>query len=568
MLMLAKRIKELAEKFSPALYFIILAFFVTWPLWKPGFLFFLDFVVTPNNPFTIENFISGQELWSLFPFRTFFWLLAHILSAQIAQKIILFSFFISAGLVFFYILPNTMARWIKCIAATFYVINPFIYERFMVGHIGLLLGYVFVPFTWYYSSKVFFGGQVDQSRKKRDIFFLILFWTIQSLCTPHYFIITSVVVLINFIVKIFSDVFRHVSMRSASISFLQVFSLALFINSWWILPSVFSISGPVKSFSPEHFQAYRASADEHYGLSLNLLSLYGFWRERTVESNEILLTKNFIPVWPISAAIFLIPIFFGLIYLWKKKMFNYLGALVVTGIFVVIFSYGPADNWLGKINNFIFLSLPGFRGLRESQKFISILVFIYAVLIAYGLEFLKMKKKWVYFLISCIVFLNIFIFNFKFLWGAAGQVQALQYPRSFIQAEAIFGSDKSDYKILILPWHMYLVGHPLAQDRTIVDPAPQFFANHTTLYTTNEEMEYAKADSASFEEKIRYLQQNTDPKFWYEVLKSEGVKYIFITKVQEPQEHGFIYDFLVGNSDFTLVLQDGYAALFELSTAK
>ena len=138
------------ERFRRALPFIIysvLGIVILWDLLLPGYILTLDMVFTLKIPFPREFYGFNADPIGLtgLPFRLCLWALNLVLPSWLIQKILLFSVFLVSGLGAHYLCEakSTLGRFY---AGFMYVLNPFIYVRFMVGHLRLLLGYCILPF--------------------------------------------------------------------------------------------------------------------------------------------------------------------------------------------------------------------------------------------------------------------------------------------------------------------------------------------------------------------------------------------------------------------------------------
>ncbi len=553
-------IKIKLDKLIPFVYFPLLVVIILGPLLNRGYIFLLDFISTPN-----KFDFSTQAIINSLPYYSIVVLLNSVFPTDIIQKLILVSALLLIMCGIWYSLPKKIELLPRLITTTFYILNPFVYERFMAGHVGVLFGYGLLPLILRSFYKIF------EDRTLKNIFKTAVLMTIQfALLGLHFIIIDAVILITIFLFNIINNYLNkkptpkelYENIKSDSRLITKIFFAGLILNIWWLIPIFIQSNNPTDNFSNEHFSAYTSSADPKYGKFINLLGMYGFWRERT-SGNEILLTKDFLPAWPLFLLIFFIPITLGIIHLWKEKKYSYLGSLMTMAIFSIAFSFGPSENWLGQINSFIFTYIPGFKGLRESQKFISLSVLVYTILLAYGLNYIKLKTKWLYAAVSLLVFINIFFFNYKFLWGATGQVRVVDYPVSFIETKKILDEDKGEYKILVLPWHSYLVGHPLAQGRTIADPALPYLYPHDLIISTNEDTGYEKTDNRGDDTRVNFLLKSTDPTEWYQVLAKMKVKYIFVTKLKDVNKNGFEYDFIVNSPNFIKIIEDDTAVLFK-----
>jgi len=545
------------KKILPFGFFSFLVFIILGPLLLRGYVFLLDYSLTVLLNFYFDDYLNGHKIISALPFDLLTYLFGKIFLVDIAQKIILFCslFIIPVGLWFG--LSKKIDLLPRLIACTFFLVNPFVYERFMAGHIGVLFGYAFLPIVLSLICKVF------EEKSTKSIINAAIVWAVQvAFLGLHFLIIDAVILFLFFLVKIIINL-NLGKVKSDILIMIKLFVAILIFNIWWIIPMLLLSSNPVSSFGGDHFNAYTSAADEKFGKFINLAGMYGFWREGT-SGKEILLTKDYLIEWPIFLLIFLVPIILGVYYLWKQKRYAYVISLFLMATFAIIFSYGPVNNWWGSINRYIFINVPGFKGLRESQKFSSLLVLVYAIFMAYGLNYLKVKTKWLYILVSLLVFLNIFYFNHKFIWGMNNQVKAVNYPASFYEIKSILDQDKSENKTLILPWQSYLIRHPLAQGRTIFDIAQNFFRPNNLIASSNENMGYEKSDNRAMDVRINFLLLSTDPEKWHGFLKSMGIKYIFITKLKDNFKYGFDYNFLLNSLKFEKIKEDNMVILFRL----
>ena len=157
--------------------------------------------------------------------------------------------------------------------------------------------------------------------------------------------------------------------------------------------------------------------------------------------------------------------------------------------------------------------------------------------------------------------MNIFIYNYPLFWAANNQIVSQSYPTSFQKAKEIFDQDKSDYKILILPWHMYIIGHSLTPKYTIVDPARGYFYPHKILASQDEEAGYVKNISPQ-QTAVRNLQSDASSTMWLSFLRDTKVKYVFISKVADTKKHGFDYSLFLQDKNFKKIVEDNFAVLF------
>ena len=337
----------------------------------------------------------------------------------------------------------------------------------------------------------------------------------------------------------------------------------MLVHGWWIFFAIFPGQG-VGQFGTADFSAYEASPDPRYGLLLNLLGLYGFWRERTA-AIEIFLAKDQWSLWPL----FLLPFFFllscGLRRLWKEKRYAYLGSLGLISMAALVFAAGPHATLIGPINEYLFLHVPGFRGLRESQKFLVLLLFVYTTGVAYGTAYiLQGKSRCQRILISSVIILFLSWYSFPFWWGAHGQIRVRPYPASFQQAKWQLNQDKMRLPVLILPWHKYVIGHPLAEGRTIVDPLPDFFYPYPVIASLDPEVSGTDSPLRTIDKEILHVLEAPSPEAWYAFFTRNHIEYIFVTKNNSPAST-VNYQLFFSGERFFRMTEDAYGVLFRFT---
>ena len=129
-----------------------------------------------------------------------------------------------------------------------------------------------------------------------------------------------------------------------------------------------------------------------------------------------------------------------------------------------------------ELTYFLFNHLPLYKGLRESQKWVSVTSAMYLIFLSLGLRELFATK---------IVQRNAFSMKFfigaiivmqapLLLFGFVGQVKPIQYPNDWYAAnDAIVRDSGCSGAILFLPWHMYMSFSWIG--KIVANPAPSFF---------------------------------------------------------------------------------------------
>lgn len=531
----------------PLLYFLFLAVLIMGPLLKRGYIFTMDMVFVPRLHIDWEGFKNGEIFLSNLPLAFVLQFLTRLISGEMLQKIILLFIFMFGGYAMYAVLPLYLGILPRLLSGTFYIFNPFVYERFMAGQWTFLLGYALFPVI----INSFF--QLFSKKKYKYLLKSVFLWTLATLIFPHYSLILGICFLVIFLAF-------FINSKSQRLDLFKIGSMGLLIyvvlNLFWIIPA---IQNPLYRFNLDHYQAFATARDYRYGTFLNVLGMYGFWRDGI----EVLLTKDFLPFWPFWYFLLSLPVLIGF-FAKKISRDNIVNiSLVVIGGLGLFLALGNSSlAVIGRINEWLFLNIPGLRGIREPQKFSSILVFSQAWFFGLGLAYLKkIINKKILFNLFIFVFLGlVLLYNYKMLWGASGQLKTAFYPPSWIAAEEITKENQPDINILILPWHHYMKYS--ISGRTIANPAKSYFTN-PVLENQSIELMSIKEYSFSTSEKVVSLLNNLDAKKWRGELKNLKVGYIFINKTKEP-EFEFQPQFLEEKNGFQKLFEDNYGILFSI----
>jgi hypothetical protein len=151
-----------------------------------------------------------------------------------------------------------------------------------------------------------------------------------------------------------------------------------------------------------------------------------------------------------------------------------------------------------------------------------------------------------------------FVYSYTQLFGFIGQIRNLEYPSEWYEIKDVIDQDASDFKILILPWHLYM--HQSWIGRKIADPASGFF---NKPFLTGENMEWGGIETQSTKPEQYYIQLLLNNKVRIKslgnLLAPLNVKYIVLLKEVDYRD----YDFLYNQIDFKVVKENAMVTLFE-----
>lgn len=490
--------KYINQKIKNLLPYLIVVLAIVLPFFfKPGYMFFTDFVFGPN---TRPDWASGGIVYNLL-----IKILPLIFPMDIVQKII-----ITTAVSLILLGGKKIAeaflsdKWEVFIVSLFVLFNPFVYDRLLFGQISnvaLAFGFFCLGIGYLF--------EFLKKREDRQFFLAGIFTAISIQFSMHFAFFAGVFWILTSIisVKYFAKENRQKIIKN--IFFLAFIFLVLNIN---LFSGIFLKNSPVgKSLSGgiqrQDLIAFQTSGKNGIDALKNVVMMSGFWGKDQYRYLDI---SKLSDDWGRSFMLLLPLIMLGLfLMLGKEKMHNekkdsvtdsgstsfssvmykninllYMAlGLSVLYIIAVILAVGIRLPLTSGITYWLFDHFPFYKGMRETQKWVAVVVVIYAIFLSVGVRKLFCSKivqanKSIIslFLVGVIVMQTPLL-----LWGFGGQVKPTPYPKDWYEANDYIVQDqtasiknkKCQDEILFLPWHLYMsfgwIGNVVA------NPAKEFF---------------------------------------------------------------------------------------------
>jgi len=391
-------------------------------------------------------------------------LISAIIPATVFQYTLLFIILSLAGYSMHILAGDLINSSISRFYAGFlYAFNPYTYSRLITGQ--WILSYAILPLL----IKTFID-LLDKKEKKELIKFIFL------LSIAGFNIHTLIIAFV-----ILATIFLFWFNRFRKIEALKIILLSSFLfivlNSYWIMPLLISQNSVVENIGEKDFKAFAPK-----GGLFDIAAMYGFWNE------GYLYAKDFLPGWQILYLIILFLTLLGFIFYYKDEQIGiYSMGFAVIGIAGFVLASG-INGPFGDIIRWVFDNTI-FKGFRDSHKFVSMIVLAYSVLGGLGLsriesayqnkyavETKKSLPKFLLLAFICISLITPLAYSFTFFNGFAGQIKPTDYPSDWYETNNYLNGDKQDFKILFLPWHLYMdFGWINNTNKRIVNPARYFF---------------------------------------------------------------------------------------------
>lgn len=504
----------------------LLTLVILLPLLSSGYILTLDLAFTPH-------FAWPREVSNAYPLQIALWTLYQVLPGDIVEKLVLGCALLFAGTGMHLLVRYCSQRsfesgaWAAAayFAGLFYMINPFVYARFMAGQWMILLGYALLPF---------FARALLQFLYKPS-------WQRSVVLTAWAFAVTTVslhyagmlVVLGMLAVALGYLRYRrdlpHV--RSVLLGGAATAVLWCAASSFWLIPTLAgqtSIAVSTHSFDSQHFTAFATLGSNTLGAIGNVIRLQGFWAEA---QQLFVLPQQVVPIWGIFVLFLWLLVGMGAALAWRKdRMIAALG-LGCIGMGVIL-AATPIVEWLGRVVPFV-------SGYREPHKFVVLVALGYALLGAYGI--VSMYEKWKSrqrlrtALLMSIFVLPVVVTPVMF-GGFAGQLAPRQYPEEWQEVDRFVRQRIGNERALFLPWHQYAVYS--FSGRTIANPATNYFSFPVV---SSDDPEFKGIPPTTPNEETRRIHERLrNPAALAQYLDERGVRYVLLAKEQDYLSYTFL----------------------------
>lgn len=462
--------KNKFKQFWPYL-IVILGIITPWFL-KSGYLFFTDFVLGPkvNLDWQSNQFLLNLIFKVLAFLIPVYWIEKIFLSLILLSVLLAGRFLAKQLVLFFDKSSEKISRIWFFILSLFLLFNLFVYDRIMYGQWGIILSYIFLIFNIAYLFKYL------NDKQNKDLIFTWVFAGLSFLFSPH-FIFFLIPFFVLFYSLYFKNKFAINKMLEYSLAGLGIFIL---ININWLLPvllnkSTNSIRSVVSAINEQDYEIFRTTGDTSVGVYRNVLMMSGFWGK---DQHRYLDLTKFENNWWRSFLLLFPIIVYGIYRSLKEKRTRFLSVgLLIIGGMTIFLAAGVSAPVSRQVSLFLYNYLPFYKGMRDSQKWVAVLVLIYFIYLCFGVWHLSSKKFVQVHKFALGIFLaGVIIMQAPLLlWGLNKQVKPVNYPADWYQADQkIVKESNCQRNILFFPWHLYMSFNWIG--RIVANPAPIFFS--------------------------------------------------------------------------------------------
>ncbi|MBE0447825.1 MAG: hypothetical protein IBX64_06955 [Actinobacteria bacterium] len=436
------------------IFYFALSIAVLGILLKSGYILSLDMIFGPSPKPDFYGLhgppVHGGGIW----LYALIQLSSLVAPTWVIQKLFLLLIFFISG-VSAHSLIETKSSVPRYFAGILYMINPFIYVRFLAGHWGILFAYSITPFAIKYFLKFL---NYPSRRNALKVLIPLAFISVNA----H---VLALNLLALFVIFCFKAAELRLKIKKV-IPRLALLALAfLAINAYWLIPLATTEETLVQQITERDLFVF-APRGEGFSVPYSLATMYGFWR------GGYTYTKDIFPAWHLFFIIILFLSIHGFLSNYKNRKAQSFVAIGIISFLLAMSVLGPFSQ--------LFENVSILRGFRDSQKFVGLLVLAYAYLGALGVNsllshFKRNNKKILSISIIAIALVTPIAYNFT-QFGFWGQLQPTDYPADWYQANEILNADNQDFNVLFLPWHLYMDFRFVPnRDKRIANPAEVFF---------------------------------------------------------------------------------------------
>lgn len=449
------------------LVYLVFALLVTLPLLRPGYYLALDMQAGPNSYADIRfDDFYGEEPSSYgayFPTRMVLAAISDIIGPEAAEKLLLFTILFLCGACAHFSLPKEHGN-ARYLAGLLYMLNPFVFVRFLAGHWSLLLSYAVWPLALLSFSQ--FLEKPGERRSFVKSALLITFAAVSSHGVIMLLVCCALMLVFHLLKNRAGAGLINLLALMKPLALLAGATLAL--NLFWIVPTILLFGNVYSPVSPEAYLADFKPLPTDMPLEASILTMHGFWRY------GFIYTKDVFQYWYVPFILIVALACAGVIALLRRKAHHalFLLAVLTIGFLLALGDAGPLS--------FIFTifgeQLPLYMIFRDSQKFVGMICLAYSMLGSYGADhIMRSLPRWRPAVLALILLLPVF-YNFGF-FNFLGQIGTTQYPADWVEAGRIISADPSETRVLVLPPYMYnTYSWSNAAQKTLASPASHLFS--------------------------------------------------------------------------------------------
>ncbi|MEH1058980.1 hypothetical protein V6U89_27705 [Micromonospora sp. CPCC 206171] len=417
------------------------------PLAAPGLVLSYDMVFVPDQPWRAELVAPGESLPRAVPLDALISLASQVAPGWLLQRVALAAILLTAAIGAGRLVPARHPAT-RAVAAVGYTWTPYLAERLLIGHWGLLLAYGALP--WLVAAAVAVPEQRPKALRR------LVLAALPAVVTPTGGVVALVTVAVL--------VARRGAARLAALAVGAV----LLLNLPWLL--VTALTRADARSDPDGVAAFSARAENWSGVLGALAGTGGIWNAQTTP------VSRSSPLAPVATVLLLALAVLGFRTLrrrWPAGVATRLAVLAAGGFLAALLGVLPG---LATLLGWAVATVPGAGLLRDGQKFLvpyALLLVLAGALGAERLAAMVTTRGAVAggrALLGAALLLPVVVMP-DLAFGAAGRLRPVQYPADWDAVARRL--DGQPGEVLSLPFGAYRA-YPWNGGRTVLDPLPRY----------------------------------------------------------------------------------------------
>ena len=432
---------------------VLLSLLVLGPALLPGFALSYDLVFTPRQELLPGSIGVGSGLPRAVPQDAVVALVETVVPGMVLEKFVLLAIPLLAGTGMLRLLRGTAAG---VIGATLAIANPFVAQRLVMGHWGLLLAYALVPWALVLALRLRAQGDPWDGLR------LLLVVAAGSL-TPSGSLLLS-------LVAVPPALLPHSRYALRSRVLLGAAALATWLP--WLLPALLHPGGATAD--PDGTRVFALRPDAPGGAVVSALTGGGIWNaEAALPSRGTPLTwvfGVFVLALGIAGATTLVR--------WLGRgVVGWWAGVAALGLLASLASVVMPGVWAALLDG-----VPGGGLARDAQKLLAPWMLLLAASAGAGAGRLIGHVRERSAGIVALVALAILPLACQpdLLWGAGGRLAAVDYPDDWAVARALVSDSPRPGDVVSFPWTAFR-RFDWNAGRTVLDPAPRWLTRTTVV---------------------------------------------------------------------------------------
>ena len=480
-------------------------------LTRRGFVLRGDMVFVPRQPWKPGWYGGDGGIPRAVPSDALVSLATRVLPGDLLQAVILLAIPLVAGSGVL-LMTRTWHPAAALAATTIYVWNPYVDERWGIGHWALLCGYAALPWVLLTATKA-------ARRESLGWWAFIPALALAAGTSPTGGLMAGILAV------------SALAVGGGWRLGLVGVGVSLLANLPWLAPSVLAVPGtPADPFGVE---AFAARADTPWGLLASLATFGGIWKESVVSPvrDDAVLSLAALALTAIGL------IGAGWAVRARRPESPLLVPAAIAGLPLLLGAWVLSTSWGAAPARWLVVTIPGGGVLRDTQKWVAPFCLLVALGLGAAVEWLvpRLQPRKLVWSAYAVAVLPMLLLP-TLAWGRLGEWRPTPFPAEWGRvAGQLDRVGNPDDRLVVLPFTVYR-RYSWNGEVAMLDPAPRFFPGQVI---TDDELGISQVRSVAGESPLaaRIREVRADPEALASVLQEQRVRWVLEQKGTPGEGH-------------------------------